>query len=199
MKPSKPILILLAIGLLSLGTVGLAFGDDDDDDDEGREGGREESGWMESRAPLASVVNATYNTECGACHMAYQPGLLPPRAWAEIMTPAALANHYGDDASLTDDLRTEIITFLGANSADLALQGNPQRGDSSGANTGGARPRITETTNFKREHDKIPARLVKDNPEVGSLSQCNACHRGATDGDYSERRIDIPGHGPWKD
>ncbi len=60
MKHPKPILILLAIGLLSLGSVGLAFGEDDDED-EGGEGGREESGWMESRSPLAPVVNATYD------------------------------------------------------------------------------------------------------------------------------------------
>ncbi len=196
MKHPKPILTLLAVGLLSMGTVGLAFGDEDD---EGEEEGQEESGWMASRSPLAPVVNATYNTECGSCHMAYQPGLLPPRAWAEIMTPAALANHYGDDATLTDDLRTEISSFLGANAADLALQGNPQRVDSSGSNAGGALPRITETAHFKHEHDRIPARLVKGNPEVGSLSKCNACHRGAPEGNYSERQINIPGYGTWKD
>ncbi len=199
MKHPKPLLTLLAVGLLSLGTVGVAFGEDDDDERGERGEGRERGGEMEFRAPLAPIVNATYNTECGSCHMAYQPGLLPPRAWAEIMTPAALANHYGDDASLTDDLRTEISTFLGANAADLALQGNPQRVDASGANAGGALPRISETAHFKREHDRIPARLIKGNPEVGSLSQCNACHRGAPEGNYSERQINIPGYGPWKD
>ncbi|UHD18500.1 diheme cytochrome c [Thiocapsa bogorovii] len=198
MKHPKPILILLAVGPLSPGAVGLAFGDDDDDD-ERREGGQEESGWMESRAPLSPVVNAIYNAECGSCHMAYQPGLLPPRAWAEIVTPTALANHYGDDASLTEDLRTEISAFLGASSADLALQGDPLRLDASGSNTGRALPRISATANFKNEHDEIPSRLVAGNPEVGSFSKCNACHRGATEGNYNERQIDIPGHGPWKD
>jgi hypothetical protein len=196
MKYPKSILTLLTIGLLSMGTVGLAFGEDDE---EGEEEGQEESGWMESRTPLAPVVNATYNQECGSCHMAYQPGLLPPQAWAQIMEPAALANHYGDDASLTEALRTEISTFLGANAADLAQQGNPHTQRSVNQISGSGLPRITETANFKRKHDEIPVRLIKDNPEVGSLSKCNACHRGAPEGDYNERQINIPGYGPWKD
>jgi hypothetical protein len=115
------------------------------------------------------------------------------------MEPAALANHYGDDASLSNELRTEISTFLGANAADLAQQGNPHRLPPDGTIAGQTLPRITETSDFKRKHDEIPARLIKDNPEVGSLSQCNACHRGAPEGDYNERQINIPGHGPWKD
>ena len=195
MKHPKPILGLLVVSLLSLGSAGLAFGDDDDD--EGEEHGRyRESEWMESRTSLAPIANATYTQECGSCHMAYQPGLLPPRAWAEIMTPAALKNHFGDDASLTEALRAEISTFLGANSADLGRQGYPMQDSVSVA---GGLPRITETASFKDEHNEIPARLVKDNPEVGSFSQCNRCHRGAVEGDYEERRIDIPGHGPWRD
>lgn len=196
MNHHKPILTLFAVGLLSLGTVGLAFADDDE---EGEEGERESSGWMESRTPLAPIVNATYSQECGSCHMAYQPGLLPPQAWAQIMEPAALANHYGDDASLTDELRTEISTFLGVNTLNLAQQSNPYAQDPANPTAGQGLPRITETPDFKRKHDEIPVRLIKDNPKVGSLSQCNACHRQAAEGDYNERQINIPGHGPWKD
>jgi hypothetical protein len=85
MHHHKPILTLLTIGLLSLGTVGLAFADDDE---EGEEDERESSGWMDSSTPLAPIVNATYSQECGSCHMAYQPGLLPPQVWAQIMGSA---------------------------------------------------------------------------------------------------------------
>ena len=149
------------------------------------------------RQALAPVVNATYSQECGSCHMAYPPGLLPPQAWAQIMTPEALANHYGDDASLSEELRTEISTFLGANAANVMLQMVPSGASNAGAAS--SLPRITESVDFKREHDEIPARLVTGNPEVGSFSQCNACHRKAAEGNYDERWIDIPGHGPWKD
>ena len=40
---------------------------------------------------------------------------------------------------------------------------------------------------------------MKDNPEIGSFSKCNACHKGATEGNYDEGQINIPGRGPWKD
>ena len=199
MKHPKPILGLLILGLLSLGSAGLVMADDDDDDDDNKHRGRghEERDWMDSERSLGPIVNATYTQECGSCHMAYQPGLLPPRAWAEIMAPSALKDHYGDDASLTEDLRAEISAFLGASTPDLGRQGYPQR--DTGSLVGNALPRITESAGFRDEHDEIPARLVKDNPEVGSFSQCNTCHKGAAEGDYEERRIDIPGHGPWRD
>ena len=192
--PFKSVLTLLLTGTLAMGTAHLAFADDDDDDEEDE---REESSLFESRQALAPAVNATYSQECGSCHMAYPPGLLPPQAWAQIMTPEALANHYGDDASLSEELRTEISTFLGANAANVALQMAPSGASNAGA--AASLPRITESVDFKREHDEIPARLVTGNPEVKSFSQCNACHRKAAEGNYDERWIDIPGHGPWKD
>jgi len=180
--PFKSVLTLLLTGTLAMGTAHLAFADDDDEDDD----------WFESPQTLAPPVNATYNQECGSCHMAYPPGLLPPQAWARIMTPEALADHYGDDAGLTEELRTEISTFLQAGASQVTPRMAP-----SGAVSG--LPRITDSVAFRHEHDEIPARLVTGNPEVKSFSQCNACHRKAAEGNYDERWIDIPGHGPWKD
>jgi hypothetical protein len=194
--PFKSVLTLLLTGTLAMGSAHLAFADDDDDDDDDNKHDRKHSGLFESRQ--APIVNATYSEECGSCHMAYQPGLLPPQAWAQIMAPEALANHYGDDASLSEELRTEISAFLGANATDVAQQMAPSGASNAGA-VSGSLPRITESVDFKREHDEIPARLVTGNPEVGSFSQCNTCHRKAAEGNYDERWIDIPGHGPWKD
>ncbi|WP_295399317.1 hypothetical protein [uncultured Thiocystis sp.] len=96
------------------------------------------------------------------------------------MEPAALGNHYGDDASLAEARRTEIARYLAANSADQASAPRSRAfavGFDVKAGTG--LPRITETPDFKRKHDEIPVRLIQDNPEVGSLSQRNACHRQA--------------------
>ncbi|WPL17531.1 Diheme cytochrome c [Thiorhodovibrio winogradskyi] len=177
----KSVLTLLITGSLAMSSTQLAFADDDDDDKHERD----DNSLFELRQ--TPVVNATYREECGSCHMAYQPGLLPPRDWARIMAPDALINHYGDDASLSEQPRAEISAFLGANAAN-----NP------GAVSGGL-PRITASAAFKHEHDEIPARLVTANPEVNSFSQCSACHQKAAEGNYDERWIDIPGHGPWKD
>ncbi|MBK1620005.1 cytochrome C [Lamprobacter modestohalophilus] len=177
--------------LLGLAAVGVAVGDDGNQH-------LKRGGWLASRADVAPVANATYSEECGSCHMAYQPGLLPSTAWRAILSPDALINHYGDDASLTGELRNEISAYLTANAADRSGGKRAQKFAESRAGADGL-PRISANPYFVKEHDEIPARLVRDNPEVVSFSQCNNCHRKAAEGDYSEREINIPGHGPWDD
>ncbi|TCT19181.1 diheme cytochrome c [Thiobaca trueperi] len=195
MNHHQKMLSILAVGLFTLGAAGMAFGDDDDDDD--RRGNRSER--SQPHADFAPVTNAAYGEECGSCHMAYQPGLLPARAWAAVMSPEGLSNHYGDDASLTDALRNEISAYLTANAADQTGGKRARKFAESHTGANGGLPRISENPYFVKEHDEIPLRLIKDNPDVGSLSKCNACHRKAAEGDYSEQQINIPGHGPWTD
>ncbi|WP_373509657.1 cytochrome C [Thiocapsa sp.] len=191
MTAHKGVLILL--GLVAVGAVGFAVGDD---------GNRSlmRGVWLTSRADVVAVANASYGEECGSCHMAYQPGLLPAQAWTQVMDPAALGDHYGDDASLTEALRAEILAYLSAHSADRASAPR-SRAFAVGfdPNAGTGLPRITETPYFERKHDRVPARLVTGNRDVGSFSQCHTCHRGAAKGIYNDSQIDIPGHGPWKD
>jgi hypothetical protein len=193
MNFSKPILTGITIGLLALGAVGVAFSDDDGDDDDDERGEQQRrGGWVQSRPDVAPATNATYRQECGACHLAYQPGLLPAAAWEQVMTPAALAAHYGDDATLAEPQRLEINRYLNAKAADRAGQVRAQAfAVTSGAN-GTAAPRITTAPYFIRKHDEIPQRLVTGNPNVGSFSQCNNCHRGAADGIYNEHQVKIP-------
>ncbi len=196
MTHSRRLLSILAISLLSLGSFGVAVSDDDDERGEQNQRG----GWVQSRADVAPVTNATYGQECSACHIAYQPGLLPAQAWAQITEPTALSNHYGDDAALPDAARSEISAYLSANAADQSGQIRAQAfAVAPDANPGNVLPRITETRYFQRKHDEIPARLVTGNPDVGSFSQCNACHRGAADGVYNEHQVKIPGYGRWDD
>lgn len=187
------IILLVSAAMLSLGTVGLAVGDDDDHED----------GWVAPRADVAPVTSSIYRQECGSCHMAYQPGLLPALDWARIMAPASLADHYGDDASLSDPPRAEIASYLVAHSAD---QGTHSRSrafalldPATGAETDAALPRITRTRYFIHEHHEIPERLVTGNPDVASFSQCNNCHLRANDGIYNEDQVSIPGFGHWED
>ena len=193
MKTSKPILIL-SFAILAGLAAGLALGDSDDEHEEDEHGGR----WIAPRADVAPVTNAVYGEECGGCHMAYQPGLLPGAAWAHIMAPEALAAHYGDDASLADTTRREIAAYLEANSADGASRSR-SRAFAVDVSLAGGLPRITETRYFRNEHHEIPARLVTGNDQVGSFSNCNACHQGAAEGVYNEDRINIPGVGRWED
>ena len=34
---------------------------------------------------LSAVNNPTYKEQCGGCHFAYQPGLLPSGSWEKIL------------------------------------------------------------------------------------------------------------------
>lgn len=192
MTTRKGIFILLGLGLVAAGAGGVTVSDDG-----GPNGKR--SGWLMSRADIVPVTNAAYGEECGSCHLAYQPGLLPAQAWTQVMDPAALGDHYGDDASLTEALRTEIASYLAAHAADQASGARSRAfavGFDAKAETG--LPRITETRYFKRKHHQVPASLVTGNPDVGSFSQCPACHRGAAKGIYNDSQINIPGHGAWE-
>ncbi len=194
MPHSFVFLSALVTGLLALGTGGMAISDDDDDNDHYRRGWR-------SRADVAPVANETYRAECGACHIPYQPGLLPGSVWEVVMRPEALAEHYGDIASLGEPLRAELADYLVDHAADQAQRSRALAVASrAGATSSATRlPRISETRYFLHEHHEMPQRLVGGNPEVRSFSQCDACHRGADDGIYDEDEIVIPGVGRWDD
>ena len=62
---------------------------------------------------FAATNNEKWKTECGACHVAYPPQLLPPSSWKAVM--AGLDRHFGTDASLDAATATEITAFLEKN------------------------------------------------------------------------------------
>jgi len=196
MNLSLRTLSLVTAALLALGMAGLAIGDSDEDDDDDHDERR--GGWIKPGKDVQPVSNATYAEECGACHMAYQPGLLPSSAWQQVMSVDALAAHYGDDASLSDGVRLALADYLNANGADQARRSRSRAFSVGGAGTGPL-PRITATRYFRNEHDEIPASMVVNNAEVGSFSNCNACHQGAVEGVYNEHQVKIPGFPKWED
>lgn len=181
-------LLLIAVFSLILLSIQVSFGDDDHD---------EHSYALLKRKPgVAPVENSLYEAECSSCHFAYPPGLLPEKSWQKIMSN--LDDHFGENAELGDTDRTAIEEYLINNSADKSdLRRSKKIMRSLSASD--APLRITELRYFKHEHDEIPQRLVKDNPEVGSLSHCDRCHQDAKQGYFSENKIRIPGYGRWDD
>lgn len=158
-------------------------------------GERESYGYGLRRPDFAPVKYALYQEECGSCHFAYQPGLLPAASWWKLMD--GLADHFGENAELDADTDKRLRGYLTANAADQV-----NRGRSPGiVNSlhGNAPLRITDTLYFRRQHSEIPLRMVKNNPEVGSFSRCDACHAGANAGSYDEDSVRIPGTGRWDD
>ena len=146
--------------LLTLTAVSIAYADDDDDDYK------------------YNINNAKWKSECGACHVAYPPGMLPAKSWRAIMS--GLDKHFGSDASLDAASAREISGFLEKN-ADTRKHSPTDK----------PLLRITETRWFKSEHREVAARHWK-NPRVKSRSNCGACHTTADSGDYSEDNVKIP-------
>jgi nitrate/TMAO reductase-like tetraheme cytochrome c subunit len=119
-----------------------------------------------------------YQQECGACHLAYPPDLLPTRSWQRIMN--TLNKHFGTDASLDASVAKELSIWLTANAGTgkRARQAPPE-------------DRITRAPWFEREHDEVAAATWKL-PVVKSAANCAACHTKADQGDFRERNIRIP-------
>lgn len=183
-------LLIAAGAMLVLGSVTIPLvWSDDDHEPERREYGRYSTG-------VALLRNPVYSNECGSCHMAYPPGLLPAESWQKVMS--GLADHFGDNAELDATTHANISEFLLSNSADksdyrrsrhFAVINDP----------GNIQIRITQTDYFKHEHNEIPANMVSDNGKVKSFSNCNACHQKAEQASFRERDIFIPGFGKWDD
>ena len=127
--------------------------------------------------------NAAWRGECGDCHVAYPPSMLPAASWRAVME--GLSDHFGVDASIDPQTRDEISDFLARNA------GSAQYGDQQAV---APRPllRITETPWFKHEHqEELPASIWQ-NPQVKSAANCEACHTKAAQGDYDEDNIRLP-------
>lgn len=148
------------------------------------------SGWLQkSRIDFSPVSNQPYQTECGSCHFAFQPGLLPQRSWKKIMSE--LDNHFGDSAELEAAVNQTILNYLTTHSAENSTALRSQHLSESLKAT--ETPiRITDTLYFRRKHNEIPDQLVKGNPATGSFSNCDTCHRHANQGLYNEQDVLIP-------
>lgn len=175
----------LTLGIYGLSTLNnQSFADDDDDEHSEYRPRTEQPG-------TGTAAAQQYKQECGSCHLPYPAKLLPARSWQTMM--ASLDNHFGDDASLSAATQAEILAYLSAHGAGnhtrylkgLAYNDTPQR--------------ITELPYFRRKHREVPERMVSGNPQVGSFSQCDSCHKDAAQGKFNEHTVVIPGFGRWDD
>lgn len=139
------------------------------------------------------VEDKQYLEECGSCHFAYQPGLLPGRSWEKLLTPEALHNHFGEVADLDKDTLEALRAYVLDNSSDKSY--HPISRKINVSTRDGETPlRITDVRYIKRKHHDIPEKMVKDNKDVKSLSYCNACHTGAEKGIYKADTVSIPNY-----
>jgi hypothetical protein len=154
----------------------------------------------EEKGGFAPVTDAKYQSECGACHFAYLPGMLPARSWDALLTKSN--EHFGETLSLDPESLGHIRAFLTANAADrsdrlgseiflrrLSVQSTPLR--------------ITSLPVFKGYHFSVLYKMglerglhsVRDlSPNaVKAVLNCNTCHEGAKAGSFAQGEIVIRG------
>jgi hypothetical protein len=157
---------------------------------EGREGrGRSEGRGASGGVPslLASPAGALYAKECGSCHLAYPPGMLPAASWQRMMQ--GLDRHFGQNAELDPQAQAELTAWLVDNAAE---SGSDRKSRKILSSLGGGAPlRISETPYFQRKHDEVSAGVLA-RPSVKTWANCGACHGGAKEWDFSEDRVKIP-------
>lgn len=153
------------------------------------------SAYVMADTDFAAVTNAKYAKECGSCHLAYQPGLLPERSWRKVME--SLPDHYGDNAELTVADQQALTDYLVNNSAERA---NYKRSAQMlhSIRKSDTPVRISQVPFFIREHREV-ANRAKGNEKIKSIAQCELCHQKANDGSYAESEVQVPGVKNWND
>ena len=140
---------------------------------------RAQAGGGHFSAPVADPV---VREECGSCHLAFPPSMLPASSWKRMM--GELDKHFGSDASVTPAAAERITRYLSENAADTGCQrygGKLMRGVALAS----APQRITELPKWVNEHNDISAKEWK-RKEVGSKANCAACHSDAERGYFNE-------------
>jgi hypothetical protein len=166
----KRFALLTGLALLLAATASWAEDDDDDDDERGQ--------GQSDAAARATPQWKQYETECGSCHLAFPPRMLPAKSWTTLM--GGLDNHFGQNA--------EVDAATGkALSAWLVKQ--------AGTDVGGAPLRITTLPWWKREHREVAANVYQ-RKAITSPANCAACHPGANQGAFGEHAVRIPRDAP---
>ncbi len=148
---------------------------------------------FERTKEVKPVTNKQYQDECGGCHFAYQPGLLPARSWEKLLNAKALHDHFGDNAEMDKDTLQAIHNYAVENAADKSYY-KRSRKIAVATQNGPAPLRIIELRYIERKHRGIPEKMIKGNKDVKSLSHCDKCHTQAAKGVFEADTVSIPNY-----
>lgn len=141
-----------------------------------------------AEAPAAVVQDPLFEAECGACHEAWHPSLLPARSWVLMM--ASQADHFGEDLLLSPEVAGRVQDFLVRHAAELTETEAAWR-------VARLTPpedsplRITQTPMWVEAHRTLPESTFQAEP-VRSPNRCAACHEDAATGAFANRAIHPP-------
>jgi len=138
-----------------------------------------------------------WREECGSCHLAFLPNLLPARSWKLIM--AGQGEHFGTDLSLDVPTAAAMLAFLVRNAAENSPTEAAFKINRS-IPPDASPLRVTETPYWVAKHRDIDA-ADWQLPLVKNKSNCAACHLDAVAGTFEDAAMRIPrqaqaqGHG----
>ncbi len=187
MNKIRKIHIILATLLLFVN--GVAYTGDHDEHKEKRrhqEKHRHHSDHYENKY-LSPVNNVAYKENCGSCHFAYQPELLPSGSWKRILT--SLEDHFGEAVEVDSEEKKFIAEYLQKNAAERS---SAKRAVKIIKCLGSDLPmRITQIPYIQKKHHDISPEVFK-RKAIGSLSNCSTCHTTAEKGIYDDDNVVIP-------
>jgi hypothetical protein len=145
----------------------------------------------DSKNGFAVAGDAQYRKECGSCHFAYLPGLLPAQSWQLVMD--SLKSHYGEALNIPAATTSDITAYLKTNAADVSeFAGSKiimQR----------IRPespprRVTDVPHIRSYH-RVMVETIAVNAKIKprGFTNCNDCHRRAENGSFALDELAIPG------
>ena len=129
----------------------------------------------------AALAALPWTKECGSCHLAYPPALLPLRSWERTLREQD--RHFGEDLSLSDATAARLLQAAGAPPPSWAAWRLAHS-----APAGEAPLRITELGFWRHAHRGIPEARFKP-PAANGRHDCEACHRDAASGIFHPRMI----------
>ncbi len=132
--------------------------------------------------------SAAWQEECGDCHLAYYPGLLPARSWQKLLQQQH--QHFGEDLYLEQDTVDELRKYAMANAAEQGAT-EASRKIMRSIRADQTPLRITDTAYWKSKHTGIDAAVWKQ-ANVNGKAQCNACHSDAEKGWFEDSKMAIP-------
>ncbi len=136
----------------------------------------------------ALAMNELWNEECGACHLAFHPSLLPARSWQYLFEQQD--NHFQEELMLDDETLNELLQYALNNSAEqkkteAAWKINRAIGRDE-------RPlQITAVSYWKDKHSAI-SDITWQQEAVQSKANCGACHYDAEQGTFQDAAMRIP-------
>jgi cytochrome b len=149
------------------------------------------SGWTSSYAAARAQQKGTkpaasrWTKECGGCHLAYPPALLPMRSWERMMKEQS--EHFGEDLSLSPNVARALLDEARADRTSTwaawklahsaAATESPQR--------------VSELGFWRRAHEALPPAAFKP-PVSQGRHDCESCHLDAGSGIFQPRMIQRP-------